>query len=98
MEKNGDGKRIITYEGVGESRKWLKLETYGPKLVENITQGIARDLLMYSMTTMQDMAIVGHVHDEIIVECDKDVTVQHVCSLMEKTPEWADGLKLRADG
>lgn len=98
VEKNEDGKRIITYEGVGESRKWLRLETYGPKLVENITQGIARDLLMYSMTTMQDMAIVGHVHDEIIVECDKDVTVQQICSLMEKTPEWAEGLLLRADG
>ncbi|MGN0614146.1 MAG: DNA polymerase [Porcipelethomonas sp.] len=98
VEKNEDGKRIITYEGVGESRKWLRLETYGPKLVENITQGIARDLLMYSMTTMQDMAIVGHVHDEIIVECDMDVTVQQVCSLMEKTPDWADGLLLRADG
>lgn len=53
---------------------------------------------MYSMTTMQDMAIVGHVHDEIIVECDKDVTVSQVCSLMEKTPEWAEGLLLRADG
>ncbi len=98
VEKNEDGKRIITYEGVGESRKWLRLETYGPKLVENITQGIARDLLMYSMTTMQNTAIVGHVHDEIIVECDMDVTVQQVCSLMEKTPDWADGLLLRADG
>ena len=98
VEKNEDGKRIITYEGVGESRKWLRLETYGPKLVENITQGIARDLLMYSMTTMQDMSIVGHVHDEIIVECDKDVTVEQVCSLMEKTPDWAEGLLLRADG
>lgn len=98
VEKNEDDKRIITYEGVGESKKWLRLETYGPKLVENITQGIARDLLMYSMTTMQYMAIVGHVHDEIIVECDKDVTVPQVCSLMEKTPDWADGLLLRSDG
>ncbi|MGN0605423.1 MAG: DNA polymerase [Oscillospiraceae bacterium] len=98
VEKNDNGKNIITYEGVDSSKKWSRLETYGPKLVENITQGIARDLLMYSMRTMQDMDIVGHVHDEVIVECDKDITVEHVCGLMEKTPEWADGLLLRADG
>ncbi|MGN1036134.1 MAG: hypothetical protein ACI4PX_00020 [Ruminococcus sp.] len=98
VEKNDNGRRIITYEGVDSSKKWSRLETYGAKLVENITQGIARDLLMYSMKTMQDMAIVGHVHDEVIVECDKDITVEHICSLMEKTPEWAGGLNLRSDG
>lgn len=98
VEKNDNGKNIITYEGVDSSKKWSRLETYGPKLVENITQGIARDLLMYSMRTMQDMDIVGHVHDEVIVECDKDITVEQICGLMEKTPEWADGLLLRADG
>lgn len=98
VEKNNSGKNIITYEGVDSSKKWSRLETYGSKLIENITQGIARDLLMYSMRTMQDMDIVGHVHDEVIVECDKDITVQQVCGLMEKTPEWADGLLLRADG
>ena len=68
VEKNDDGRRIITYEGVGENHKWARLKTYGAKLVENITQGIARDLLMYSMITMQDMNIVGHVHDEVIIE------------------------------
>ena len=98
VEKNDNGKNIITYEGVDSSKKWSRLETYGAKLVENITQGIARDLLMYSMKTMQNMAIVGHVHDEIIVECDKDITVEQVCGLMEKTPEWTYGLLLRADG
>lgn len=98
VEQGSYGKNIITYEGVDDNRKWSRLETYGPKLVENITQGIARDLLMYLMTTMQDMSIVGHVHDEFIVECDKDVTVPQVCSLMERTPDWADGLFLRADG
>lgn len=98
VEKNDDGRRIITYEGVGENHKWARLKTYGAKLVENITQGIARDLLMYSMITMQDMNIVGHVHDEVIVECDNETTVEQICSLMEKTPEWADGLLLRADG
>lgn len=98
VEKDNNGKTIITYEGIDDKKKWSRLETYGAKLVENITQGIARDLLMYSMTTMQNMNIVGHVHDEVIVECDMDTTVEQVCSLMEKTPEWADGLLLRADG
>lgn len=98
VEKNSDGKRIITYEGVGENKKWLRLETYGAKLVENITQGIARDLLLHSMATLQDMDIVAHVHDEVIVECPPDTPVEQICSLMEKTPDWADGLLLRADG
>lgn len=67
VEKDDNGKTIITYEGVGDNKKWSRLETYGAKLAENITQGVARDLLMYSMATMQDMDIVGHVHDEVIV-------------------------------
>ena len=98
VEKDDNGRTIITYEGVGENKKWMKLDTYGPKLVENITQGIARDLLMHSMATLQDMAIVAHVHDEVIVECVPDVPVEQVCHLMEQPPEWADGLLLRADG
>lgn len=98
VEKDENGKQIITYEGVGENKKWLRLRTYGAKLVENITQGVARDLLMHSMATMQDMDIVGHVHDEVIVECDIDITVEQVCGLMEQIPDWAEGLLLRADG
>lgn len=98
VEKDDEGKTIITYEGVDGNKKWSRLETYGAKLVENITQGVARDLLMYSMTTMQSMDIVGHVHDEVIVECDMDTTVEQICGLMERTPEWAEGLLLRADG
>ncbi|MBR4628319.1 MAG: DNA polymerase [Ruminococcus sp.] len=98
VEKNSDGKRIITYEGVGENKKWLRLETYGAKLVENITQGIARDLLLHAIANLKDMDIVAHVHDEVIVECTPDTTVEQVCSFMEKTPEWAEGLLLRADG
>lgn len=98
VAKNDLGSNSITYEGNNSNKKWSKLETYGAKLVENITQGIARDLLLYSMATMNDMDIVGHVHDEIIVECNRDMTVEEVCSLMEKSPEWADGLPLRADG
>ena len=98
VEKDDNGKTVITYEGVGDNKKWLRLETYGAKLVENITQGIARDLLLHSMAAMKDMDIVGHVHDEVIVECDPDTTVEQICSLMEQTPDWAEGLLLRADG
>ncbi len=98
VEKDDNGKTIITYEGVGDNKKWLRLETYGAKLVENITQGIARDLLLHAMATMKDMDIVGHVHDEVIVECNPDTSVEQVCHLMEQTPEWAEGLLLRADG
>ncbi|WP_303819591.1 DNA polymerase [Ruminococcus flavefaciens] len=98
VEKDDNGKTIITYEGVGDNKKWLRLETYGAKLVENITQGIARDLLLYAMAAMKDMDIVGHVHDEVIVECDPDTSVEQVCHLMEQTPDWAEGLLLRADG
>lgn len=86
------------YEGVGDNKKWLRLETYGAKLVENITQGIARDLLLHSMAAMKDMDIVGHVHDEVIVECDPDTSVEQVCHLMEQTPDWVEGLLFRADG
>lgn len=98
VEKDDEVKTIITYEGVDGNKKWSRLETYGAKLVENIAQGVARDLLMYSMTTMQSMDIVGHVHDEVIVECDTDTTVEQICGSMEKAPEWAEGLLLRADG
>lgn len=98
VEKDDNGKTIITYEGVGDNKKWLRLETYGAKLVENITQGVARDLLLHSMAAMKDMDIVGHVHDEVIIECDPDTSVEQVCHLMEQTPDWAEGLLLRADG
>lgn len=98
VEKDDNGKTIITYEGVGDNKKWLRLRTYGAKLVENITQGVARDLLLHSMATLQDMDIVAHVHDEVIVECTPDTTVEQVCHLMEQTPDWAEGLLLRADG
>lgn len=98
VEKDDNGKTIITYEGIGDNKKWLRLITYGAKLVENITQGVARDLLLHSMAAMKDMDIVAHVHDEVIVECTPDTTVEQVCHLMEQTPDWAEGLLLRADG
>lgn len=72
VEKDDNGKNIITYEGIDNSHKWNRLKTYGVKLVENITQGVARDLLLYAMQNMQDMEIVGHVHDEVIIECTPD--------------------------
>lgn len=98
VEKDENGKTVITYEGVGENKKWLRLRTYGAKLVENITQGVARDLLMHAMAAMRDMDIVGHVHDEVIVECAPEIPVEQICSLMEQPPDWAEGLLLRADG
>ncbi len=98
VEKNKFGNNIITFEGVDSTKKWSRLETYGAKLVENITQGIARDLLLNSMQTLKDFDIVGHVHDEVIVECGRDTEVEHICRLMEQAPQWAEGLPLRADG
>lgn len=96
--ENRFGGESITYWGVGTSKRWERLETYSGKLVENIVQGIARDLLFYSMKTLSDCFIVGHIHDEIIIECTKDTSLSDICEQMTVTPEWADGLLLRADG
>ena len=96
--KNRFGGESITYWGVGTSKRWERLETYSGKLVENIVQGIARDLLFYSMKTLSDCFIVGHIHDEMIIECTKDTSLSDICKQMSVTPEWADGLLLRADG
>lgn len=96
--ENRFGGESITYWGVGTSKRWERLETYSGKLVENIVQGIARDLLFYSMKTLSDCFIVGHIHDEMIIECTKDTSLSDICEQMSVTPEWADGLLLRADG
>lgn len=98
VEENKYGGESVTYEGVGSTKKWERLESYGPKFVENITQAIARDILLYAMQTMKEYRIVAHVHDEAIIETDKSVSVQSVCELMGRTPPWAEGLLLRADG
>jgi len=98
IRENRFGGESITYWGVGTSKRWERLETYSGKLVENIIQGIARDLLFYSMKTLSDCFIVGHIHDEIIIECTKDTSLSDICEQMSVTPEWADGLLLRADG
>ena len=96
--ENKFGWESVTYEGIGATKKWERLESYGPKFVENIIQGIARDLLMYSMKTLKDCRIVAHVHDELIIEADEKLTLDEVCEQMGKTPPWAKGLSLKADG
>lgn len=95
---NQFGGESVTYEGVGGTKKWERLESYGPKFCENITQAIARDILMYAMQTLRNCSIVAHVHDELIIECDRQVSLSTVCELMGRTPSWAKELLLRADG
>ena len=95
---NDFGSECITYEGTGSVKKWERLQTYGPKLVENIVQGIARDILLYSLHCLEGYRVVAHVHDEAIIECPKETNLANICSLMAKTPPWAKGLVLRADG
>lgn len=96
--QNRFGGESVTYEGIGATKKWERLESYGPKFVENIVQAISRDILCYAMQTLRCCAIVGHVHDELIIECPKDTSVAAICEQMGRTPPWADGLLLRADG
>ena len=96
--ENQFGGESVTYMGVSGTKKWERLESYGPKFVENIVQGTARDILCYAMQTLKNCAIVAHVHDEIIIEADRRMSVAAVCEQMGRTPPWAKGLKLRADG
>ena len=95
---NRFGSKSVTYEGTGTAKKWERIETFGGKLVENIIQAIARDILCYAMQTLSHCFIVAHVHDEIIIECDKRMSVDEVCRQMSRTPPWIPGLLLRADG
>lgn len=92
------GGESVTYMGVGGTKKWERLESYGPKFVENIVQATARDILCYAMQTLKNCAIVAHVHDELIIEADRRMSLAAVCEQMGRTPPWAKGLKLRADG
>ena len=98
MGENKFGGESITYEGVGTTKKWERIESYGPKFVENIVQATARDILCYAIKNLQEYRIVAHVHDELIIECEKNVSVDAVCEQMSRTPPWAKGLQLRADG
>ena len=96
--ENKFGGQCITYEGVGATKKWERLDSYGPKFVENIVQATARDILCSAMQTLRRCAIVMHVHDEIVIEADSRMSLKAVCELMGRTPPWAKGLLLRADG
>ena len=95
---NQFGSESVTYEGVGATKKWERLESYGPKFVENIVQAISRDILCYAMQRLSYCFIVGHIHDEIIIECSKEMSLEKVCEQMGETPPWIKGLLLRADG
>ena len=96
--ENQFGGESVTYEGTGGTKKWERIESYGPKFVENITQAISRDILAYAMRTLSHCFIVAHVHDELIIECSKNVSLDAVCKQMGRTPPWFSGLALRADG
>ncbi len=98
MGENKFGGESVTYEGVGGTKKWERLESYGPKFVENIVQATSRDILMYAMRTLRCCSIVAHVHDELIIEADPRMSLSAVCEQMARVPSWAEGLLLRADG
>lgn len=100
MGVNRYGSESVTYEGVGEQKKWLRLESYGPKFVENIVQATARDILVEAMRRLEAAGyqIVMHVHDEAVIEAPADASLDDICAIMGQTPAWAEGLLLRADG
>lgn len=96
--ENRFGGNCITYEGVGGTKKWERIDSYGPKFVENIVQATSRDILCYAMKTLRCCSIVMHIHDEVVIEADRRMSLQAVCDQMGRTPPWANGLQLRADG
>ena len=96
--ENKFGGESVTYEGVGATKKWERIESYGPKFVENIVQAVSRDILCYAIRTLRNYRICGHVHDELIIERPIDTNVSEICEIMGRTPPWAEGLPLRADG
>ena len=96
--ENQYGGESVTYEGVGSTKKWERIESYGPKFVENIVQAVSRDILCYAMKTLRHRFIVGHVHDELIIECSPDVNLNVICKQMGRSPDWMSDILLRADG
>lgn len=98
ISENQFGGESVTYEGTGTAKRWERLESYGPKFVENIVQAISRDILAYSMRQLSEFKIVGHVHDEVIIECEKDQSLEDIASLMGIAPNWMSDINLRADG
>ncbi|SHH58677.1 DNA polymerase [Clostridium grantii] len=95
---NQFGGESVTYEGIGATKKWERIESYGPKFVENIVQAISRDILSFAMGTLKNYFICGHVHDELIIECSMDESLNAICKKMGRTPPWIKGLQLNADG
>lgn len=95
---NKFGGECITYEGISSTKKWERLDSYGPKFVENIVQATSRDILCYAMKTLRCCSIVMHIHDELVIEADPRMSLDALCDQMGRTPPWAKGLKLRADG
>ena len=95
---NKFGGTCISYEGIGPTKKWERLDSYGPKFVENIVQATSRDILLYAMRTLRNCSIVMHIHDEVVIEADPRMSLDAVCEQMGRTPPWAKGLLLRADG
>jgi len=100
IELNRYGNESVTYEGIGESKKWMRIESYGPKFVENIVQAASRDILTDAMRRLNSSGyrIVMHVHDEVVIEAPSDTSLETICRIMGETPAWAKGLQLRADG
>lgn len=96
--ENQFGSPAVTYMGTNTAKQWDRLESYGPKFVENIVQAIARDILCYAMRTLSHCAIVAHVHDELIIEATHGMSLESICEQMGRIPPWAEGLLLRADG
>ena len=96
--ENRFGGESVTYEGIGTTKKWERIESYGPKFVENIVQAISRDLLCFAMKNLSFCQIVGHVHDEVIIECSPEVSVQSLCNIMSRSPDWMPGILIRGDG
>lgn len=95
---NQFGTQSVTYMGMDSQKKWSRIESYGPKFVENITQAISRDVLCNDMSNLKDLFICGHVHDELIIEVPKNTDLQQICDVMGQTPSWLPGIVLRADG
>jgi len=95
---NRFGGESISFEGLGSTRKWERQETFGAKLVENIVQATARDILCHAMRELRGCRIVMHVHDELVIEAEEDMDLQEICGRMARTPPWAEGLLLKADG
>ena len=96
--ENRFGGESVTYMGIDAQKKWSRIESYGPKFVENIVQAVSRDILSYAMRTLSYCQIVGHVHDELIIECSPEVSLDAICEQMGRTPPWIPGIELRADG